>query len=868
MTSFTGRVMIELLATVISDATPAAAVTDATLVWPTWLTPISVAVLSAIGVFFVVWVIRKIVRNTSRLPESFRSAVLLVTVPKATPEERERPADPKEILAQLEAFTLHLGSLPAQRHSNVVQNAWSNFWFGRHDGVSLEIVADRGLVKFYIAVPRHLQELVELQLHAQVPNAVIDQVEDYNIFTPRGITLGGTLRLAKRSIFPIRTYKKLDSDPLNALTNVLSKIGDDAGAAIQVLVRPARGHWQSAGQAIARKMQEGKKLGQAAGSTGLTGLMKGAAQLTTSSFKSTDPHASQAPRMPYLTPMDQELVKSLEEKASKPGFEVNIRLVACAPDLARSRTILLNLTNAFSQFRSQESGNGFVRPKLFRKSAFIRQFIFRNFSSRTAMILNTEELTSVWHLPLSSTETPNILWLQARKAPAPVNLPDSGLGLGKNIYRGTETLVRMKTEDRRRHTYIIGTTGSGKSTLMADMARQDIEAGRGVCVVDPHGSLVEDILARIPASRAGDVVVFDAADIERPIGLNMLEAETPAQRDMAVQEMIAIFYKLFPPEMIGPMFEHNMRNVMLTLMEDAEAPGTIAEIPRMFTDVAYQKFKVSKVKDPIVRAFWEKEMAKTSDFHKSEMLGYLISKVGRFVENAMMRNIIGQSRSGFNLRNIMDGKKILLVNLSKGKIGEVNASLLGLIIVSKLQMAALSRADMPEHLRDDFYLYIDEFQNFITDSIATILSEARKYRLNLIMAHQYMGQLTQGQDTKIRDAVLGNVGTMIAFRIGVEDAEILEKQFAPTFNAFDLVNIDRFNAYVRLLIDNAVAKPFTLETFPPAPGNSDLANDIRRLSRLTYGRDKAIVEAEILERSRLGSAAGTPASPLVSERRV
>ncbi|MBI2485164.1 type IV secretory system conjugative DNA transfer family protein [Candidatus Uhrbacteria bacterium] len=371
-------------------------------------------------------------------------------------------------------------------------------------------------------------------------------------------------------------------------------------------------------------------------------------------------------------------------------------------------------------------------------------------------------------------------------------------------------------------------------------------------MIDPHGDLAEQVLGNIPKERVDDVVVFDPSDLDRPVGLNMLEAESESQVDFAVQEMIAIFYKLFPPEMIGPMFEHNMRNVMLTLMSDLGNPGTVAEIPRMFSDEAYQKQWVAKVKDPVVRAFWEKEMAKTSDFHKSEMLGYLISKVGRFVENTMIRNIIGQSHSGFSIREIMDQSKILIVNLSKGKTGEVNASLLGLIIVAKLQMAALARADMPEEQRKDFYLYIDEFQNFITDSIATILSEARKYRLDLIMAHQYMGQLVKDNKTEVRDAVLGNVGTMFVSRIGVEDAEVLEKEFAPLFSGYDLINAEKFTWYSKMIIDNDAQKPFTLHTVLPPKGNPELAAAIKELSRLKYGRERVLVEEEILERSALG----------------
>jgi type IV secretory pathway TraG/TraD family ATPase VirD4 len=397
------------------------------------------------------------------------------------------------------------------------------------------------------------------------------------------------------------------------------------------------------------------------------------------------------------------------------------------------------------------------------------------------------------------------------------------------------------------------------------MVIQDIQNGEGVAVVDPHGDFVEHVLANIPKERVDDVIVFDPSDADRPIGLNMLEAKDEAQKDFAVQEMIAIFYKLFPPEMIGPMFEHNMRNVMLTLMADIKNPGTIAEIPRMFTDPDFQKVWLAKLKDPVVRAFWEKEMAKTSDFHKSEMLGYLISKVGRFVENEMMRNIIGQTHSGFDVREIMDKKKILLVNLAKGRTGEVNANLLGLIIVSKLQMAALGRADLPEEQRHDFYLYIDEFQNFITDSIATILSEARKYRLCLNIAHQYVSQLVQGQDTKIRDAVFGNAGTMIAFRIGVDDAETMAKEFAPVFNEYDVINVEKYTAYIKLLIDNTASKAFNMQTIPPRKGDLEMAQAIKQLSRLKYGRDRRVVEAEIMERTALGMPERT-AGPLYGER--
>ena len=584
--------------------------------------------------------------------------------------------------------------------------------------------------------------------------------------------------------------------------------------------------------------------------SGLAGVGKGSQQQSSHAHKDLSGYGSPI----QLTPMQQEIVKKLEEKASRPGYKVNVRLVTSSSTPGNAASHMRNLLSSFLQY-NMAPFNGF-RPKKRDKNDILKDYIFRVFRDNGRQsILNTEELASLWHLPTPYIETPNIKWLISKKAPPPVNLPKEGLLLGRNIYRGQETKIFMQRDDRRRHMYVIGRTGSGKTEIMKYMSVQDIKNGEGLCIIDPHGDFIEDILPHIPKERAEDVILFEPFDMERPLGLNMLEVDSEEQKDFAVQEMISIFYKLVTdPAMLGPMFEHNMRNAMLTLMADEEHPGTITDIPRIFTDMEFQKYKVSKLKDPVVKLFWEKEMAKTSDFHKSEMLGYLISKVGRFVENAMMRNIVGQSKSSFNFREVMDKKKILLINLAKGKVGEINAKLLGLIIVSKLQMAALSRADTKEDDRPDFYLYVDEFQNFITDAFSSILSEARKYRLNLIVAHQYLGQLeqaagAQGAASKdLRDAVFGNAGTMVAFRIGAEDSEVMAKEFKPTFNEFDLVNVDRYNAYLKLMINGTASKPFNMSTYPLLRnGNEEQAKAIRQLSRLKFGRARAEVEEEILE---------------------
>lgn len=815
-----------------------------------------------LGIIAVLWILRVYFRwRATAQHGTFETVTLLVTVPRFRHKEQTERVGTKEqmqeALASAESFFGAIGGLKAQ-------HGFHPWLFGRHDEMSFEVVAINKEIRFYITIPREMEQTVMQQLSAAYPDAFPEPVEDYNIFAPDSVILGSYLVFKREHAFPIKTYRKLDKDPLDAITNVLSKVPEGEGAAFQFVVRSAPKHWRSRGIAIAQRMLSGMSLEEA---------IKGAKKSKTNIGELTGfskPEEKKPEEQHKLSPLEEETVKGLEEKASKAGLDVCIRLVVAAKTAESAHTTLGGMINAFSTYNIYQYGNSFVKVVPPFKQRLIRRFIYRSFDERNKIVLNAEELASIWHLPTPWTETPGIKWLGARKGAAPSNIPTGPemggqLELGYNLYRGVKTPIWMKEPDRQRHMYIIGKSGTGKSQMIAKMIIQDIKLGHGVAVVDPHGDLVEQVLGNIPKERIDDVVHFNPADEERPIGINMLQAgASESQKDKAASEMVSIFYKLFPPEMIGPMFEHNMRNVMLTLMSDVENPGTIAEIPRMFSDQEFADSWIAKVKDPVVRAFWEKEMAKTSDFHKSEMLGYLISKVGRFVENGMMRNIIGQSHSAFDFRQVMDEQKIFLCNLSKGKIGDVNADLLGMIVVTKLQMAALGRADMEESERRDFYLYIDEFQNFVTDSIATILSEARKYRLCLIIAHQYIGQLVKNNDTKIKEAVFGNAGTMFTARIGPEDVETLEKVYGPDFSGYDLINSDKVTWYVKMIVDNASTRPFTLNFTMAPQGDRELAEAIKELSRLKYGRDKAIVEAEIMERTQLGAGDRGP-QPVASE---
>ncbi len=810
---------------------------------------LSLAVLLAIfcTVFFYFW--RRHRKYTKRLLPRARASVFLeIQMPKENTDKSEqspRSAEERKGLIAV-AEQIYTTISKAGEHKGL---------FANHDFISFEIAAVNKKISFYINCPRNLRDLIEKQVHAQYPQAYIEEVRAYNPFSGYSEQSSAELILKKSYYYPFRTYKEMESDPLNAITNAMSKLDEGEGAAVQLVISQAPAKWAKKPRRVALEIQQGKNPENVD-----KGFFSGLVDEVFKSDASPDKKDLSGERMPiHLTPMQQEMVKRFEEKASRPGFKFNLRLIASSTSKEAAEAHMSNMLSSFMQY-SMDPFNG-LKVKKKNSGTIIVDFILRAFHDYgNSNIVNTEELASIWHLPTPFIETPNIKWLLSKKAQAPLDVPKTGVLLGQNVYRGVKTEIRIARDDRRRHMYIIGRTGTGKSQWLSNMAIQDIKNGEGLCVVDPHGDLIEDILKQVPESRAKDVILFEPFDTERPMGLNMLEVKSEEEKDFAVQEMISIFYKLVTdPSFLGPMFEHYMRNAMLTLMADSEYPGTIADIPRIFTDTEFQKYKSAKVADPVVRNFWEKEMAKTTDYHKSEMLGYLISKVGRFVENSMMRNIIGQPKSSFDFREVMDTGKILLLNLAKGKTGEINAKLIGLIMVSKLQMAALSRSNIPESERKDFYLYVDEFQNFITDSFATILSEARKYRLNLVIAHQYLGQLAQGAGAQgaatndLRDAVFGNAGTMACFRIGVEDSEVMAKEFAPIFNEFDLINIDRFNAYVKLMINGTASKPFNLATPPLMIGGSvEIANRIRDLSRAKYGRSKAEVEEYLLRTSQIG----------------
>jgi hypothetical protein len=549
--------------------------------------------------------------------------------------------------------------------------------------------------------------------------------------------------------------------------------------------------------------------------------------------------------------VNEALLKSLESKLSKHNFDANIRVFVSAKSKEAGEYEFRQIVSVFDQFSAPDLNSFKILNAKGRKAKNLAfNFSFRTFDKKNKLTLSTEELASIFHFGTPFSKTPHVSELLSRSAPAPIDIPKQGLLLGFNDFRGAKTNIKIGTDDRRRHIYTIGQTGTGKSAFLSNLIEQDILNGDGLAVIDPHGDLIEDILGKIPENRLKDVVLFDPGDLERCVGLNMLEYDVnhPEQKTFIVNELINIFDKLYDLKQTGgPMFEQYAKNALLLLMDDPNETYTLIEVPRVLSDASFRRRLLFKCQNIIVKDFWEKEAEKAGgDAALQNMVPYITSKFNTFITNDYVRPIIGQEKSTFNFREIMDHKKIFLINLSKGKLGELNSSLLGLIIVGKLVMAAFSRVDQVEHERKDFYFYIDEFQNFATDSISTILSEARKYRLCLTVSHQFIGQLPE----LIRDSVFGNIGSMVVFRIGVEDGEFMQKQFEPTFNLKDLTGQDNFHFYTRLMIEGKMSKPFDGKTFAPSKSNTELSKKIKEYYLLKHGSDRKAIDSQIMERLR------------------
>lgn len=709
--------------------------------------------------------------------------------------------------------------------------------------LELAVPVDAPALRFYAAVPNGKRDLFEKQLLAIFPDArIAPQPNDYNIFVEDGSSLASYATLKDRPMLPLKDYTEFDYDPINSILNAFAKIdAEGEGAALQFVITPAGNRHVEHYRRILAELRKGENRYRAFNTpeTFAGDLAREAIGLIGPKKKELDPSKA-----------DKVAIEQVEKKIAAPIVDVNIRVLVSSQDAGKADAIRHEITAAFNQFENTVGNRlEFKEVAKGQANALFRNFSFR-LAGKDALPLSLRELTTLYHFPPKGiVSSPHLVQSRFTDAPAPLMLPTDGLLLGENEYRGKKTEARLTAEDRLRHLYVIGQTGTGKTSFMKTLIEQDIKAGNGLCFIDPHGNDILDVLACIPPARYEDVIYFDPAEIARPFGLNLLEYDPahPEQKTFIVNELLAIFRRLYGdvPESMGPAFEQYFRNATLLVMEDPASGSTLMDIGRVLSNKAFRDLKLSRSNNPVVNQFWN-EIATQAEGEASlqNIVPYITNKFDDFTANDFMRPIIGQQQSSFHFRQVIDGKKILLVNLSKGRLGERNANLLGLILVGKLFMAALSRADDPRGDFPPFYLYIDEFQNITTDSIPGILSEARKYKLGLTIAHQFLAQV----DEKVRDAVFGNVGSMAVFRVGQEDAEFFEKQFSPVFKASDFTSIENYNAYVKILAQGVPQKPFNIKTLAPVKGEPAQIDDLRELSYLTYGRDRATVEETIRAR--------------------
>lgn len=793
---------------------------------------------------YILYKSRKLLREAKNYERGLKMVPLLIHLPPSSDDIDAKGRDARDIADEnISKASVLYGIL-----SSTVSKGFKSKLYGQRH-IALELVAHNGRVQFFTAVPVNLVSVVEQALLSAYPNSRLEEVPEHNIFNSVGKisgTIGGELVLKKSYVNPISTYLDLKRDTMQALLNSLSKLEKEDGVGLQILIRPAREGWVKKSKDEASKLRDGKKKREGADLAFWWIRQIFIAPVKPPEAKE-DGKSSEEDKP--VSGLDQSLAEAIEEKTKHPGFEVLIRVIASSNISHRAQTVLSNITASFALFDAQGK-NGFKFVPARDIESFVTSYILRFFpAEQRSNILNSVELATIFHLPDTSTSpTTQLERQQSKQVDGPRNVTDNGLLLGYNVFRGVKKPIRLGENDRRRHMYVVGQTGTGKSTFLENIALQDMLEGRGFAFVDPHGDVSERLLGMVPKERTEDVIYFCPAEMDYPLGFNLFEFHNPEQKDFIIQEVINMIYKLYDPQrqgIVGPRFEHIFRNCALLLMADPNG-GTFIDVPKLLIDPDFVKQKLKYTNDRTVIDFWTKEFPNSQRSNDAgEVTAWVVSKFSAFMSNEMMRNIIGQNKSSFNMREIMDEGKILLVNLSKGRTGELNSKLLGMIFVMKFQAAAMSRADIPEDDRKDFCLYVDEFQNFATDSFESILSEARKFKLNLIVANQFITQLEEG----VRDAIFGNIGAVVAHRVGTNDAEQLEKYFRPVFDVDDLQQLPNYNAVVKMLIGGVPTQPFSMADLPYlGKSNQNLADALKQLSAAKNGRPRAVVEKEIFDR--------------------
>jgi hypothetical protein len=833
--------------------------------------------------FFHLW--RYLNYRAKRIKDWKKTEIIEVAVPKETLEQVQKEQSSKKEDKLIIATAEQLMNLLSEFSKGGIAG-----WLFGAPRFSLEIIAVEKEIRFWIACNEEYADIIERQIVSIYSKANVTRLPETTFFKEGTVSYIQEMVLQNRFELPFKTYMLMESDPLNTLTSAMGGLEKNESASIQLILTPIKDSWQKKPRKLATKIQQGQNPEEVLNPKFdlfkgifkiLGGLFKGLGDtIFKPSNKKDDRFSNEEKERKIdltgkyqsiqLTKQQQDIIQRMEEKASKPGFLFTLRIVGSATTEARAKRIVEGIVPAFQIFDIRPF-NGLKKGKKSNTKTDALNFLLRAPKYVQNQIINNEEICSIWHLPSFLITTPNIKWLPARKPPIPLNTAGPGEG---NVFIGTARAggiskdIYVTTEDRFRHTYSLGGSGSGKSVLMVNIILQDIAMGNGVCVIDPHGEAVDDILLRMPKERADDVIIFSPAFTDRPVGLNMLETDPlkPMQKTLVIDTLFSIWDKLYDLKKTGgPMFENYMKNAMRLVMSHTESGSTLMEIPKVLSDDDFRAFKLAMCDEPEVVDFWEKEALKAEgEASLANMVPYITSKLAPFVTNDFIKPMVGQQTSAINFRRAMDNKKIILVKLEKGTIGEGSAYLIGMVIVGNLLLAGMGRNDGLKYnldgsteeiqpaQRPPFFVYIDEMQNFLFDAIPKALEEIRKYKVGFYLAHQFVKQVISQGDERIKDSIMANCATKYIFRCSSEDAKYLEAEFGPTLTASDIANPEKYTYNAIILNGGQRTTPFNINSMPMSKEvDIEFKKTLINMTKQKYGKPKEQVEKEIRDRAKL-----------------
>ena len=788
------------------------------------------------------------IQKQHRLEQANKIRFLQVQIPKNA-VARSSDIDAKDHIQSMKQ-NIELMNQVYKNFYAIFDEGWKNKEFG-NNAISMEILVEKEVIKFILWVPSDHLMTVEKMIASFYTGAIVENIRQPKILEAGKYFAGGEFTLTKDSVHPLKTYESFEADPMDSILSAFSNISRDEKVWIQILVEPLHENWLKKMRKTADDIKEGKK------KLWFWWIIQ---KLRDSGKKETSEKEQKEKKHSF----SQQQLSDFDKKMDDELFRVKIRTIATSPDKQRPRKIIDDISRLFNQY-NYIGLNTLKFNKAQDLQTFARHYSLRILYPDTSLltnilkfnpstVLNIKELSSIIHFPHGRfNQNPRIAWQKFKVIPAPDDLPSEGIVVGYNNYWGVKREIRITDKDRFRHIYILGQTGTGKSTIMLTQAIDDMDNGRGFTFIDPHGEAVEFLLRHFPKERIDDLIYFDLWNTAYPIGLNPLEVspDDSDEKDVVTNDLIEMFIQMYGHEIFGPRIQDYFRNACLLLMDQPEG-GTIVDIMRLFTDEAFAEAKIRNLKDPVVAAWWNKTYKKMGDREKAEIIPFIQAKFWPFTTGVYVRNIIGQSKSAFKMYDAMQQKKIILMNLAKGISGEETSKLIGKIIAMQVKLSALKRAKIEEKDRVPHYLYVDEFQNYVSQSFESIMSEARKYRLGLVVAHQYTDQLKQGGlwgELDLSKTIFGNIGNMFVYKVGAPDAEFLAKEFEPEFSQTDLTSTEAFMGACKISINNQQTRPFSFKAKIPyvleAKNPPEKVQIIKQISSLKRGTKRELVDKEI-----------------------